>query len=460
MPQIITADLTSASYTLQTTQADDFIFVAAGVLVSTSSPASPAYSTVAVFHDNIRIGVAGTLFSGASLVIYSLYANNTVTVTSTGTILSMATTWDAVDFRASGAQVFNNGDITAMRSAIMSAVRDTVLFNTGVISGVTFGVDGAARVENLGTIRGATAVSMSGGSDTLINTGSLVGNVSLGNGDDLFDTIGGQVTGSVTGGDGSDTYRTDSALLQIIEAIGGGVADRVESTVDFDLATASNVESLTLLGTAGRGHGNALDNTVTGNGSDNLILGRDGLDSLYGGGGNDSLRGDAGDDVLQGDAGDDHLRGGSGSDTLYGSDGDDRILGDALADRLYGGDGDDVLIGGTGRDTLYGGADADTFVFRFAADSGPGSTLRDLVLGFEAGFDLIDLSQIDANTLVNANQAFTFIGTAVFGSIAGQLRLIAGANSILQGDTNGDGVADFEVQFNAIATVSVNDIVL
>ena len=135
-------------------------------------------------------------------------------------------------------------------------------------------------------------------------------------------------------------------------------------------------------------------------------------------------------------------------------------MGRAGNDTINGGEGDDWLLGGAGRDTLNGGADADSFRFRFASDSAAGSTLRDQILGFEAGLDLIDLTQVDANANLTGNQAFAFIGTAAFGSIAGQLRLVTGANSILQGDVNGDGLADFEVQFNAIATVSVNDILL
>ena len=461
MPQIITADVTSVGYTLQTTQADDFIFVAAGVLVSnTNSGSYPAYATVGVFHADNRIGVAGTVMSGGCAVIYSLYENNTVTVTSTGTILSLATIWDAVDFRASGAQVFNDGEITGMRSAIVSQVRDTTVFNTGLISGVTAGVDGATRVENLGTIRGATAVSMSDGHDTLINSGSLVGNVVLGLGDDVFDTIGGLVTGTVAGGGGNDVYRTDTALLQVVEGLGAGDFDRVESTVDFDLTAAANVENLTLLGIAQRGYGNALANTLIGNGVNNLLLGRDGGDTLTGEAGDDRMRGDGGDDLVQGDEGDDLVRGGLGADSVSGGDGDDTLTGDAAGDRLFGDAGDDVLTGGAGRDTLYGGADADSFVFRFVTDSTVGSTLRDLIVRFEAGLDLVDLRQIDANSVLSANQAFAFIGTAAFSSIAGQLRLITGANSILLGDVNGDGLADFELQFNAIATVSVNDILL
>jgi Ca2+-binding RTX toxin-like protein len=460
MPQIITTDVTSGGLTLQTTQADDFIFVAAGVLVSSSNSGNyPAYATIHVLHENNRIGVAGTLMSGGSDAIYSLYANNTVTVTTTGTILSLATLWDAVDFRASGAQVFNNGDITGMRRAIVSEVRDTVVFNTGVISGVTFGVDGATRVENLGTIRGATAVSMSGGSDTLINTGSLVGNVVLGEGDDLFDTIGGRVTGPVDGGGGDDVFRTDTAQIVITEGLTGGL-DRVESTADFDLTATANVENLTLLGLAQRGYGNTLANILVGNGLNNVMLGRDGGDTISGGAGDDRMRGDGGDDLVQGDEGDDLVRGGAGADSVYGGEGDDTLTGDAAGDRLFGDDGDDVLTGGAGRDTLYGGADADSFAFRFATDSAVGSTLRDLIVGFETGLDLIDLRQIDANIVLTANQAFAWIGTAAFGSIAGQLRVITGASSVLQADVNGDGVADFELQLNGIATVSVNDILL
>ena len=67
---------------------------------------------------------------------------------------------------------------------------------------------------------------------------------------------------------------------------------------------------------------------------------------------------------------------------------------------------------------------------------------------------------MDANIGTSGNQAFAWIGTAAFGSVAGQLRLVPGANSVLQGDVNGDGVADFEVLLYAIATVSVNDILL
>lgn len=461
MPQIITANMTAfGSYTLSTTAADDFIFIAAGVLVSNSSSVYPTYATIGIFHDNNHIGVAGTLFAGGSDVIYSLYANNSVTVTSTGSILTLATLWNAVDFRASGAQVFNSGEITGMAGAISSTIGDLVVYNTGLISGVTYGVSGATRVENLGTIRGTDAVIMGAGDDTLINTGSLIGNVVLGNGSDQFNGSGGFVSGTVFGGIGNDIYRISDPLTRIFETVGEGTADRVESTTSISLAAMGEVENLTLLDPATNGYGNALANVIIGNGQDNLLAGLAGDDTLRGGDGNDILRGDAGNDRLSGEEADDNLRGGLGNDTLYGGDGDDRLVGDAGNDVLFGGAGDDLINGAAGRDVIFGGADADIFLFRFVADSGPGVILRDVIGGFEAGLDQIDLRQIDANSLVTGNQAFAFIGAAAFGNVAGQLRLIAGVSSVLLGDVNGDGVTDFELALAATPTVSVNDILL
>ena len=461
MPQIITTDLTaSTAYTVQTTAADDFIFVAEGTLVSNTSPSSPAYAAIGVFHDYNRVGVAGTLFTGASPTVYSTAIGTTVSVTQTGSIISLAATsfWPTVQFSAGGAQVFNDGQITGLYGAILSSEGNAAVYNTGLISGVTFGIQGATRVENSGTIRGATSVWMGGFNDLVLNTGTLFGHVRLGLGSDTFDTIGGTIVGSVFDDGGDDLYRTDSAILSIVELLTGGT-DRVESTVDFDLSTALNVENLTLLGNAMIGAGNTLGNILTGNFRDNTLGGGGGDDTVDGGTGNDSLRGDTGNDSVLGGDGDDLLRGGAGADTVSGGDGDDTIWGDVSNDRLYGDNGEDVLVGGAGRDSLYGGADSDTFVFRAIADSGVG-VLRDIIVGFETGLDLIDLTRIDASTLVTGNQAFAYIGTGAFTSVAGQVRAIHGANSVIQADVNGDGVADFELQLNLIATVNVNDILL
>ena len=396
---------------------------------------------------------SGTIESGAASTSVAVYLDGiglSKALVNTGVIQSLAT-----------------GGGTAVR-AVGSNL--TTIDNAGTIRSVSGNAidanfhSGAIHLTNSGTITSSTLVTYSvvgtAQTDTILNTGTINRSVALGNGDDVFDGIGGFVGGTVFGGDGNDLFRISDPLAQVFENNGQGLLDRVESTVSFSLLPTGEVEDLTLMGTATDGTGNAYNNVITGNGMDNLVRAADGLDTVYGGAGDDSLFGDGASDQLHGGDGDDSLRGGIAGDTLIGGDGDDRLRGDAAGDRLYGDEGEDVLVGGAGRDMLFGGADADSFQFRSVADSAAGAALRDTILLFQTGVDLIDLTRIDANVILTGNQAFSFIGTAVFGNIAGQLRLAAGANSVLQGDVNGDGLADFELQLNGIATVSVNDLLL
>ena len=372
-------------------------------------------------------------------------------VANSGLISVQGNTFSAgVELSASSGTVTNTGTILSLQGwgvlceSLFSAGQSMVLTNSGTIQG-NLGVTGSILCDEA--------------ADRITNTGHLIGDVVLGAGSDMFDTIGGRLTGAVFGGLGDDVFRVDSMLVPIVEAAGGGT-DRIESTVDFDLATAAEVENLTLIGNAVTGAGNALGNVLTGNFRDNVLGGAGGNDTMDGGTGNDSLRGDTGNDSVLGGDGDDSLRGASGADTIFGGAGDDTVWGDVLGDRLYGDDGDDVMVGGAGRDFLYGGPDADTFMFRAVADSAAGTASRDIIFVYEPGLDKIDLTRIDANVNVTGNQAFAYIGTGVFTSVAGQLRAVLGTNSLLQADVNGDGVADFELQLNGIATVNVNDILL
>jgi predicted extracellular nuclease len=128
------------------------------------------------------------------------------------------------------------------------------------------------------------------------------------------------------------------------------------------------------------------------------------------------------------------------------SNGTFKILGGGGNDVLTGGAGADVIIGGLRGDTLTGGAGNDVFRYDSTADSN--STEADGIQDFNSG-DLIDLSRIDANVLIDGNQAFNFIGNAEFSKTAGELRFanISNGGPIwkVQGDTDGNGVSDFEV---------------
>ncbi|GMM60191.1 M10 family metallopeptidase [Novosphingobium pituita] len=162
------------------------------------------------------------------------------------------------------------------------------------------------------------------------------------------------------------------------------------------------------------------------------------IENVTGGAGADKLTGNEGANVLTGGAGDDTLTGNAGADSLWGGEG---------KDILKGGNDADILVGGAGKDTMTGGTGADHFVFAAISEFG-GTTLAtcDVITDFNhKQADLIDLSAIDANTANGAgDDAFAFIGTAAFHHVAGELRYASsGSTTIVQGDINGDGVADF-----------------
>ncbi|QNN65026.1 hypothetical protein H9L12_12650 [Sphingomonas rhizophila] len=216
------------------------------------------------------------------------------------------------------------------------------------------------------------------------------------------------------GGTGNDRYVVTDITDNAIELAGEGT-DRVLASVNHQLR--DYIEELELSGTADlRGYGNGLDNLIIGNGGANL---------LYGRGGVDTLRGAAGNDIL------------------------------------FGEDGNDLLTGGAGSDRMYGGSGADRFLFTSSDFGGTATGSADRIHDFSAtDGDLIDLSAVDANASVAGDQAFNFVGDAAFSGVAGELRtaVIAG-NSYLQGDTNGDGAADFWIRVDGLHAFVAGDFI-
>ncbi|WP_162240225.1 calcium-binding protein, partial [Methylobacterium sp. Leaf93] len=299
-----------------------------------------------------------------------------------------------------------------------------------------------------------------GGNDILFGNG----------GADVLD--GGTGNDTLYGGLGDDTYFVDRVGDKIVELPGQG-HDTVYASVSYGLS--ANVEDLILTGTRGfSGTGNDLDNAITGN---------DGSNRLSGGAGNDVMTGNGGNDTLLGGSGADTMRGGTGNDTYVVDNAGDRAIeqsgegydtirstvshtmeaniekmvlngtadltanGNAGANQIYGNAGDNTIYGGDGRDLLYGRAGADTFVFKAATDSDVSIGGRDIVKDFDfAQGDRLDFGAIDANSGLAGDQGFQFVGTEAFSGEAGELRVkFGGGNTLLQGDTNGDGAADFAV---------------
>lgn len=87
------------------------------------------------------------------------------------------------------------------------------------------------------------------------------------------------------------------------------------------------------------------------------------------------------------------------------------------------------------------------FDFNLTTESRPGAF--DTITHFSHGSDKIDLSGIDANTLIAGDQALSFIGGAAFSHVAGQLRMVNGAAlglTRILGDVDGNGSIDFEAR--------------
>lgn len=241
-------------------------------------------------------------------------------------------------------------------------------------------------------------------------------------------------------------------------------------------------------------YGEEGDDSLTGNSGDDNLIGGPGDDLLTGKTGNDYLSGGEGNDRLMPGAGHNLVDGGAGIDTVDYSDslsavsinlgihndtiaaaggyqGDvtdnvenavgsnfaDTVVGDGGRNRLEGGLGNDTIQGAGGADTLIGGGGADTFLFTALSDSTAGN--RDVITDFsQAQGDLISLSAIDANSLIAGDQAFSFIGRNAFSHVAGQLNYaFQNGDTLISGDVDGDGVADFVIQLNGRISLHAND---
>jgi Ca2+-binding RTX toxin-like protein len=163
------------------------------------------------------------------------------------------------------------------------------------------------------------------------------------------------------------------------------------------------------------------------------------------------------------------LKGGSAADTFNGGAGNDKLYGQSGNDTLIGGTGDDTLTGGTGRDVMTGSSGADDFDFNSITEMGKAASTRDRITDFTRSSDDIDLSTIDANGSAAGNAAFKFIAAkgAAFTGVKGQLKWsqinaagTANDKTIIEGDINGDGRPDFQIELAGLKTLTSGDFIL
>jgi Ca2+-binding RTX toxin-like protein len=375
----------------------------------------------------------------------------------------------------------------------------------GQLSGIVF--DGTVKAETRTGGAWGDRMQGGGGIDKLYGLGAY----------DILD--GGDGNDYLFGGDDND-WLIGGAANDVLAGDNG--RDRLDGGVGND--TLNGGEGIDRLnGGDGNDtlRGDGADDQVFGDVGNDLLHGGDGVDRLIGDVGNDTLNGDSGDDRLEGGAGIDTLNGGAGIDTLVGgadadiyvlndlddtivelagggidtakvavdgwtmvdeiealqltgtgdigatgnalgnnmkgNTGDNRLDGGVGTDTLDGGAGDDVIVGGLGGDLLRGGSGADVFVVAHAF----GPTLEtDIVYDFvRAHGDRLDLGGVDANTLVDGDQAFVLV--ANFTRHAGEMTLLlAGTQTLLRLDVNGDGRADYQMKINGNVTGASGDWVL
>jgi Ca2+-binding RTX toxin-like protein len=406
-------------------------------------------------------------------------------------------------FGRAGNDILNGGDGADLLQGGTGA--DTLIGGAGID---TIDYNGPAGVTlNL------TTLAVSGGEAQGDVIAADIENVQ---GTNLDDALTGAATdNALSGFDGNDTLSGLDGADKLNGGAGndvlrGGVgADALDGSAGTDTAMYSEgsigvtVDLLAGTGLGGNAQGDTLadienvygshgNDAITGNDASNGLVGSDGNDTLSGGSGVDTLLGDTGNDVLRGGAGADILQGGDGidiamysesavgitvnlalgtglggnaqGDTLaaiegvYGGSAGDTLVGDAGVNTLVGNAGDDVLQGAGGRDILAGGAGADRFVYAATADSAVGNA-ADVISDFShAQADRIDLSQIDANAGLVGDQAFSFIGAGAFTHHAGELRgVIIGSQTVVTGDVDGDGAADFSITLTGAITLVAAD---
>jgi len=339
------------------------------------------------------------------------------------------------------------------------------------------GSSGADTIRLVGVATGQF-VDGRGGNDTL--QGSLANDVLFGDDDnDLISGFagadilrGGQGVDRVYGGIGNDTIQIAgisdiSGLAEIVD--GGNDVD----TLDFVSLGAIGAVNLTTTTLVGIEILRISQNTVTltaaqmgsfeeisGTGFfERIVLSAAGTVDLTGTTitGIDEFTGTSGADrfLFSGATGGMTVNGLSGSDSLVGGDSGNTLLGGIGNDTLIGGGGSDLIVGGQGTDLLTGGLGVDRFDFNDASEMGL-AALRDVITDFVHGQDIIDLSDIDADTNTPGSQNFSFITTA-FTGVAGQVRYAGG---VLQIDLDGVGGANLEIALTGSPVVTASDLLL
>lgn len=282
----------------------------------------------------------------------------------TGTQSNYAIGNDGIDNTLTGNDAGNTLDGKTGADTMIGGAGDDTYFVDDVGDVVT-------ELLNQGTdtVMSSVTYTLSTDVENITLTGS--GNIDA-TGNDLDNTLTGNSGNNVlTGGLGDDVYVIDAGDT-VAENLGEG-NDTILSSITFSLAaSASNVENLTLTGSANiDGTGDAGDNTLTGNAGINTLTGGAGNDTYYVGTGDVvvELAGEGTDTVVSNvtfvlnpaSFVENLTLGGTAAINGTGDNGDNVITGNSAKNVLTALAGNDTLDGGIGADTMIGGTGDDTY---------------------------------------------------------------------------------------------------
>lgn len=389
----------------------------------------------------------------------ALIMGDDATVTNAGTITAETL---GMSLSGTGTSVVNTGSIIGESSGGIYAGGSATISNHGLIAshqGSGIYVENLAgeaagnlTLINTGTIQGAgdaVKLSMSSGlvTGSVVNTGSIIGNVTFGDGQDIYDGSEGMLRGVLDGGAGDDML-TGGATAETIN--GGAGADEIDAGAGNDMVHGgAGADFLD----GGAGYDLLIYNTSSAGVVVNMTTGEawggdaqgdvfTGFERLWGSNHADVLTGTALDDNIAGLGGDDLIAGGQGRDVLRGVG------------------GNDTIDGGSGRDILIGDVGADIFRFRALGDSTATGSSRDVIRDFVAGEDFIDLSLIDPGA-APGDQAFAFRGLLNFNGTGPQVRYTElNGNTLVQIDADGDRGSDMSILLNGVHVLSASDFIL